>query len=104
MQSSHANLANSSASADSILHPPLWNTLFQALWPYLPDALLEYVRYIPTREYARFRRTLSLINKVSKQLIDHKSQLSEDSDTSSKDVMSVLGASPPPATTLGPGR
>ena len=65
--------------------------LFQALWPYLPDTLLEYVRYIPTREYARFRRTLNLINRVSKELIDHKSALSEDK--SSKDVMSVLGAS-----------
>ncbi|KIP03775.1 hypothetical protein PHLGIDRAFT_129943 [Phlebiopsis gigantea 11061_1 CR5-6] len=73
---------------DSVLHPPLWNTVFQALWPYLPDGLLEYARYIPTREYTRFRQTLKLINKVSKQLIDHKSGQSEDK--SSRDVMSVL--------------
>ena len=51
------------------------------------------MQYIPTREYTRFRHTLQVINKVSKQLIDQKSEDLLSGDKSSKDVMSVLGES-----------
>lgn len=59
----------------------------------MPDRLLYYVKYIPTREYTRFRHSLRIINKMSKQLIDQKSEDLLSGDKSSKDVMSVLGES-----------
>lgn len=79
------------SSAESVLYPPIWNTVFQAFWAYIPDSILEYVRYIPTREYARFQYTLKVINKVSKQLIDQKSEELLAGGKTTKDVMSVLG-------------
>lgn len=81
---------NFSPSSDSFLDPSTWNLIFQALWSYLPESILEYVRYVPTREYTRFRKTLKVINKVSQQLIDHKSRIMSE-DKSARDIMSVLG-------------
>ncbi|GJE88905.1 cytochrome P450 [Phanerochaete sordida] len=76
--------------ADSVLYPSRWSTIFRALWKFLPDWLLRYVRFIPTREYTRFRHTLNVINKVSKSLIDQKAADLLAGDKTSKDVMSVL--------------
>nr|BAL05189.1 cytochrome P450 [Phanerodontia chrysosporium] len=76
--------------ADSLLYPSAWSTIFRGLWRFIPDQLLFYVRYLPTREYTRFRYTLNIINKVSKSLIDQKSEDLLSGDKSSKDVMSVL--------------
>lgn len=57
----------------------------------MPDWMLYYVRHIPTREYARFKHTLRIINKVSKELIDQKSEDLLTDDKSDKDVISILG-------------
>ncbi|KAJ3539651.1 hypothetical protein NM688_g6334 [Phlebia brevispora] len=78
---------------DSLMHPSGWNTLFKASWSYLPACVLDYVDYIPTREYKRFRQTMSVINKVSKRLIDEKTEALLNGGGSSKDVMSILGIS-----------
>lgn len=78
-------------SVDSTLHPSTWNTLFQAVWAYLPQPVLDYVRFIPTREYSRFLQSLKVVNKVSKTLIKQKSDMLLHGDKTSKDVMSVLG-------------
>ena len=65
--------------------------MFRATWKYLPTWILDYVDYIPTREYSRFRRTAKLMNSVSKQLVDEKTEAQLSGDVSAKDVMSVLG-------------
>lgn len=78
-------------SVDSTLHPSTWNTIFQAVWAYLPQALLDYIRFIPTREYSRFLQSLKVVNKVSKTLIEQKSDMLLHGDKTSKDMMSVLG-------------
>ncbi len=57
----------------------------------MPSALLEYVGYIPTREYTRFRKAMQVIGRVSKQLIDEKTKSYSDGDDTRKDAMSVLG-------------
>lgn len=75
---------------DSSLHPSVWNALFIATWPYLPTPLLDLVDYLPTREYSRYRHTINVINKVSKRLIDEKTQDVLKGDSSKKDAMSVL--------------
>ena len=81
-------------SIDSVMHPSKWNTLFRASWKYLPTFVLDFVDYIPTREYKRFRHTTKVINKVSKQLIEEKTEALLSGGQTSKDVMSILGASP----------
>ena len=48
--------------------------------------------YIPTKEYSRFRRTLRVVNRVSKQLIAEKRAALLAESTSSRDIFSVLGA------------
>lgn len=87
--------------ADSLLHPPLWNVLFRASWQYLPKPLLHYVKYVPTREYQRFRRTLKAIGGVSSVLVDDAvneakalGKISGEDTRGKKDVMSVLGTFP----------
>lgn len=75
---------------DSVLYPARWKELFQASWRYLPDWLTDYVEYVPTREYKRFRRTLKIIGRIAKDLIDKKASVSSEDDKASKDVMSIL--------------
>ncbi|THG97108.1 hypothetical protein EW026_g4830 [Hermanssonia centrifuga] len=75
---------------DSVMHPTIWNTLFRSFWRHMPSALLEYVGYIPTREYTRFRKAMQVIGRVSKQLIDEKTKSYSDGDDTRKDAMSVL--------------
>ncbi|KAF7791574.1 hypothetical protein EIP86_002590 [Pleurotus ostreatoroseus] len=75
---------------DSVMHPSKWNTLFRASWKYLPTFVLDFVDYIPTREYKRFRHTTKVINKVSKQLIEEKTEALLSGGQTSKDVMSIL--------------
>lgn len=81
-------------SLDSVLYPARWKELFQASWRYLPDWLTDYVEYVPTREYKRFRRTLKIIGRIAKDLIDKKASVSSEDDKASKDVMSILGTIP----------
>lgn len=80
-------------SVDSVLYPAKWNTVFRALWGYVPAALLNFVKYLPTREYARFRRTLGIINRESERLVTEKSAGLLAGDKSAKDIMSILGRS-----------
>lgn len=72
------------------MYPTAWNAIFQAFWSYLPESILERVRHIPTREYARIKYTVDIFNKYSKRLIAQKSAAMA-SDIRNKDVMSVLG-------------
>lgn len=86
--------------ADSSLNPPLWNTVFRAMWRFLPMSLLNFVKHIPTREYKRFSKSLTVINGVSKILVEdamHEAKITgntgaEAGKKGKKDVMSVLGA------------
>ena len=65
--------------------------VFRAMWKYIPNPILELVKYIPSREYARSRDMLGVVNRVSKQLIDEKAAALLDGDKSRRDIMSVLG-------------
>ena len=61
------------------------------MWYYLPDSILKYVKYLPGKEHARFRRTLKLINDYSKKLIDEKTEDVLAGKEGKKDIMSILG-------------
>lgn len=81
------------SSVDSLLYPTKLNSLFRALWPYIPKPLLKFVEYVPTRDKIRYRNTLKVINRISKDLIFAKSQVMLAGDKSQKDIMSVVGES-----------
>ncbi|KAI0306228.1 cytochrome P450 [Multifurca ochricompacta] len=70
---------------DSVLYPPRWDMLFKSIWRYIPGPLLDLVRYLPTRQYKRFRRFLKFMRKFSEDMIE-KSMIKGDG----KDIMSVL--------------
>ncbi|KAI0087586.1 PAH-inducible cytochrome P450 monooxygenase PC-PAH 1 [Irpex rosettiformis] len=78
--------------ADSQLHPRLWMTFFRASWKWLPRPLLNFVGYIPTREYKRFRKSKKVVDKVSTILVDAAIEEAKvvEVEKSNKDVMSVL--------------
>jgi alkylphenol/PAH-inducible cytochrome P450 monooxygenase len=59
--------------------------VFRSLWRYFPDSVLYYLRYLPSREYTRFRHYINFIRNFSRDLVA-KSIAKGDG----KDVMSVL--------------
>jgi hypothetical protein len=72
-------------SIDSTLYPSPIDLVFKALWCYIPEPLLHYVRYLPFHEYRRFRTFLDFTDSFSRGIV---SQSKEKSD--GKDMMSVL--------------
>ena len=72
-------------SIDSTLYPSRFDLVFKALWCYIPEPLLHYVRYLPLREYRRFRTFLDFSESFSRGIIS-ESKLKSDG----KDMISVL--------------
>jgi hypothetical protein len=72
-------------SIESTLYPSRFDLLFKALWCYIPDPLLHYVRYLPLREYRRFRTFLDFSESFSRGIISESIEKSNG-----KDMMSVL--------------
>ncbi|KAI0284849.1 cytochrome P450 [Russula brevipes] len=70
---------------DSVLYPSRVDIIFKSIWRYIPEPILDLVRYLPTREYSRFRRYTKFIRKFSQEMIE-KSLAKGDG----KDIMSVL--------------
>ena len=80
-------------SADTIPFPSKLNMIFRSLWTYIPMSILYYVKYIPTREHTRLRRTLNTINEFAKELIAEKTEaILAGKGENKKDIMSILGA------------
>jgi hypothetical protein len=71
-------------SADSLFHGPL-DALFKYFWRFLPEPILDLLVYLPRREYSRFRKYLSGIREVSRDIV-RKSIVKGDG----RDIMSVL--------------
>lgn len=72
-------------SVDSTLYPAGYDLVFKESWHFIPEPLLDYVRYVPAREYRRFRHFLDYIRNFARGLIK-ESQIKGDG----KDIMSVL--------------
>jgi cytochrome P450 len=72
-------------SIDSTLYPSRFDLVFKSLWCYIPEPLLHYVRYLPFREYLRFRTFLDFSDSFSRGIISENKEKSDG-----KDMMSVL--------------
>lgn len=56
--------------------------------------LLKIVQYIPTKDHARFRQTLGVINDFARSLIAEKTEaVLAGKAENKKDIMSILGTS-----------
>ncbi|KAF8267874.1 cytochrome P450 [Lactarius quietus] len=78
-------LRNEDMFIESSLYPPWYDIIFKETWKYIPGPLLEYVRYLPTREYRGFRSWLDNVREFSRGLIK-QSMIRGDGN----DIMSVL--------------
>jgi hypothetical protein len=72
-------------SIDSTLYPSRIDLVFKALWCYIPEPLLHYVRYLPFHEYRRFRTFLDFSDSFSRGIVSESKEKSDG-----KDMMSVL--------------
>ncbi|KAH8995444.1 cytochrome P450 [Lactarius akahatsu] len=70
---------------DSMLYPSWYDLVFKGTWKYIPRPLLEYVRYIPTREYRGLRSWLDNVRVFSRGLIKQSTDKGDGND-----IMSVL--------------
>ena len=79
-------------STDALPYPSTMTILFRSLWPYIPMPILKYVKYTPTKDHVRFRKTLDVINAFAKTLIDEKTEsVLAGKGENKKDIMSILG-------------
>ena len=72
-------------SIDSTLYPSRFDLVFRSLWWYIPETLLHYVRYFPSREYRRSRTFLDFSDSFSRDIISESKEKRDG-----KDMMSVL--------------
>ncbi|KZV64464.1 cytochrome P450 [Peniophora sp. CONT] len=72
---------------DSTLYPHRSNLVFRSLWKYFHPDILWFLRYIPSREYRRFRGYLDFMRVFGRNMI---SQTQVDTKGAGKDIMSVL--------------
>ncbi|KAH9968439.1 cytochrome P450 [Lactifluus volemus] len=70
---------------DSTLYPSPLDLIFKSTWRYIPEFLLRYVRYLPTREYHRFRTYLDYAREFSADIIEKNATKGDGND-----LMSVL--------------
>lgn len=80
------------SSLDSTLHPPTWDLVFKATWSYIPRPILNFVKYLPTREYKRFRSFVAVAKGLAHDLFKDRVD-SGIVDKNGKDIMSVLSKS-----------
>jgi len=87
-------IQNDNLFVGTTLYPAWYDLIFKETWRYIPEPLLEYVRYLPMREYRGFRTWLDNVREFSRGLIK-QSLVKGDGN----DIMSVLlranGASSP---------
>jgi cytochrome P450 len=72
-------------SVNATLYPSWYDVIFKDTWRYIPEPLLDYVRYLPMREYRGFRAWQDTIREFSRGLIKQNMEKGDG-----KDIMSVL--------------
>ncbi|KAI0354772.1 PAH-inducible cytochrome P450 monooxygenase PC-PAH 1 [Trametes cingulata] len=77
--------------ADAIPFPSRFTLLFRHFWRYIPMPILSLVKYTPTKEHIRFRRTLKVVNAFARDLIQQKTEaVLAGKHENKKDIMSIL--------------
>ncbi|TFY79536.1 hypothetical protein EWM64_g4475 [Hericium alpestre] len=79
-------LAKSVRSVDSTLYPSKPDLVFKSFWHLIPDELLHLVRFLPGREYRRFRQFNVYMRKFARRIVAESEAQGDDG----KDIISVL--------------
>ncbi|THH17464.1 hypothetical protein EW146_g3349 [Bondarzewia mesenterica] len=74
--------------ADSNLFPSPGAILFGASWAYVPERILNYVEYLPFRQFVRFRQFLKVGKGLGKDLIENEAASS--GLKKGRDILSIL--------------
>jgi len=69
----------------SALYPAWYDIVFKSVWCYIPDPLLYFVRYLPTREYRRSLQFSKFVNKFSQDMVEESAAKGDGND-----IISVL--------------
>ncbi|TFY82541.1 hypothetical protein EWM64_g1476 [Hericium alpestre] len=69
---------------DSTLYPSMFDTIFKSFWKYIPSDILHFVRFLPSREYTRFRNYTQFMRKFAPEIIR------KNESAGSKDIITVL--------------
>ncbi|KAG1747117.1 cytochrome P450 [Suillus paluster] len=72
---------------DTLLNPSSWDIVFKSIWRFLPQPILNCLKYLPSREYSRFATYLQTAIKTGKTIINEKAAGTEKG---SKDIISIL--------------
>ncbi|KAJ7753353.1 cytochrome P450 [Mycena maculata] len=75
--------------ADSTVHPPPAAILFTGTWAFIPESILQFVAYLPARQFVRFREFLSVGKRLGAQLLGDKGENSA-TDRKKNDILSIL--------------
>ncbi|KAI0721330.1 cytochrome P450 [Cerioporus squamosus] len=76
---------------DSSLYTTKLKFFYRTVWHYLPDWVLEILKYTPTRELKRVHSTSRLFREVAGNLLREKgSEVKERAEEGYKDVLSIL--------------
>ena len=86
-------LAYENIFVKSRIHPTIVDTLFRATWRFLPMSVLDYIKYLPRREYKSALHTRQVVDRVAGGLVDDaiKNARGLGDEKGQKDVLSVLG-------------
>ncbi|KAF8586834.1 cytochrome P450 [Ramaria rubella] len=90
--------------ADSFFHRSDFTIVFEALWGYLPPALVDLIQMIPTKQLQRLRKYMTVARQVAKNILEKQTQSHYVGKEGGKDVMSLLiraNLSENPKTRLG---
>ncbi|KAG0695495.1 cytochrome P450 [Suillus ampliporus] len=72
---------------DTFLHPSSLDLVFKATWRFLPQPILNCLKYLPYREYRRFATYLQTAIRTGKAIVNEKAAGTEKG---SKDIISIL--------------
>lgn len=59
--------------------------VFKSTWRYLPEPILHLFRYLPGREYTRFRHYLDFVRKTAREVVEKSEETGNG-----KDIISIL--------------
>jgi hypothetical protein len=89
VQSIHEQQTNGVYSAETQFEVPKILIFFRGLWLYLPNAILDLIKYLPAFE--RIQSYMQVATKVANELIDEKQQVYLRGGKGNDDIVSILG-------------
>ncbi|KAG2147652.1 cytochrome P450 [Suillus clintonianus] len=72
---------------DTLLNPSSWDIIFKSTWRFLPQPILNCLKYLPSKENRRFATFLQTAIQTGKAIVNEQAAGTEKG---SKDIISIL--------------